>query len=159
MQLPVLRFHVKLTQRLASGVRAIVTALPKKRLARKVHAADHKRPAKRSVLVRAGAAAREGSSAAFLVRLVGSLSVLCAAVAVLKKITLGIQINNMSTKPARHNPQEVFESALAILNHDSSVEASKPAKSVPLRVSFDSVRMKERALNEAAHALAELWKK
>jgi hypothetical protein len=72
----------------------------------------------------------------------------------------GSQIKLMSTKPARPNPQAVFESALAILNQkDSSPENLKPAKSLPIRASFDSVRVKERALNEAAHALAELWKR
>jgi hypothetical protein len=88
------------------------------------------------------------------------LSIVCAAVAVLKKTGLGIQIEFMSTKPTRPNPQAVFESALAVLNQkDSSTESSKLAKSLPLRASFDRVRVKERALNEAAHALAELWKR
>jgi hypothetical protein len=87
------------------------------------------------------------------------LSIVSAALAVLKKNALGIQINSMSTKPSRPNPQAVFESALAILNQeDSSTENSKPARSLPLRASFDSGRMKERALKDAAHALAELWK-
>lgn len=77
----------------------------------------------------------------------------------MKKIDLGIQIEFMSTKPTRPNPQAVFESALAILDQkDSSAEKPKLAKSLPIRASFDSVRLKQRALNQAAHALAELWK-
>jgi len=66
----------------------------------------------------------------------------------------------MSTKPTRPNPQAVFETALAILNqNDLNSENSKPARSLPLRASFDRVRMKQHALNEAAHALAEIWKR
>jgi len=158
VRLPVLRFHGKRAPRLARVVRATVTVPPVKRLVPKARADAHK------LLAHALAHGREGSrahSAAFFSGpCIGSLSIVCAAVAVLKKTGLGIQIEFMSTKPTRPNPQAVFESALAVLNQkDSSTESSKLAKSLPLRASFDRVRVKERALNEAAHALAELWKR
>lgn len=70
----------------------------------------------------------------------------------------------MSAKPSWSNPKLIFEAALADLN--SNNPTMNDAGSVvldrarPLRAQWESTRLRrERALNEAAEALAKLWKR
>jgi len=71
----------------------------------------------------------------------------------------------MSAKPSWSNPKLIFEAALADLNNnDNSAMANAGSvvldRARPLRAQRESVRLRrERALNEAAEALAKLWKR
>jgi hypothetical protein len=66
-------------------------------------------------------------------------------------------------KPNPLNPRLIFEAALADLNDEPrSARAGRIAlrPGRPLRACTESVRLRrERALNEAANALAKLWKR
>jgi len=71
----------------------------------------------------------------------------------------------MSTpsKPITSDPRIIFEAALAIINNDEN--SARKAEAVlqrtrPLRTRVESTHLqKERALNDAAEALAKLWRK
>ena len=68
-----------------------------------------------------------------------------------------------AVKPNPLNPKLIFEAALADLNDEprparTGRVALSPGR--PLRAYTESVRLRrERALNEAADALAKLWKR
>jgi hypothetical protein len=61
------------------------------------------------------------------------------------------------------NPQVIFDAALADLNEEPRLghpSASVLHRARPLRACIESTRLRrERALNEAAEALARLWKR
>ena len=70
----------------------------------------------------------------------------------------------MSAKPSWSNPKLIFEAALADLNGDTSSMSDAGSEVLdrarPLRAQRESMRLRrERALNEAAEALAKLWKR
>jgi hypothetical protein len=75
----------------------------------------------------------------------------------------------MSTKPnplsakTPTNPQLIFDAALADLNDDPRLTRSGAPvlqRARPLRACTESMRLRrERALNEAADALAKLWRR
>jgi hypothetical protein len=70
----------------------------------------------------------------------------------------------MSAKPSWSNPKLIFDAALADLNNDNSKLSDAGSvvldRARPLRAQTESTRLrKERALNEAAEALAKLWKR
>ncbi len=75
----------------------------------------------------------------------------------------------MSTKPSPLstktliNPQLIFEAALADLNEEPRATSSGAPvlhRARPLRACTESSRVRrERALNEAADALAKLWRR
>ena len=68
------------------------------------------------------------------------------------------------TKPVTSDPRIIFEAALAVINNDND-RRSRKAEAVlrrtrPLRTHVESTRLQqERALNDAAEALAKLWRK
>ena len=72
----------------------------------------------------------------------------------------------MSTppKPIASDPRIIFEAALAVMNN-SDAKSSQKAEALlrrtrPLRTRIESNRaQQERALNDAAEALAKLWRK
>jgi len=68
----------------------------------------------------------------------------------------------LSTKTST-NPQLIFDAALADLNDEPRVTRSGAPvlqRSRPLRACTEGTRLRrERALNEAADALAKLWKR
>lgn len=70
---------------------------------------------------------------------------------------------SVSLKPSPLNPKLIFEAALADLNDEPrSTRAGRIAlnRRRPLRACTESARLRrERALNEAADALAKLWKR
>jgi hypothetical protein len=70
----------------------------------------------------------------------------------------------MSAKPSWSNPKLIFDAALADLNNDNSKLSDAGSvvldRARPLRAQRESTRLRrERALNEAAEALAKLWKR
>ena len=70
----------------------------------------------------------------------------------------------MSTKPNLPNPKLIFDAALADLDNNGSRRNRAGALALerarPLRARTESMGLKrERALNEAANALAKLWKR
>jgi hypothetical protein len=71
----------------------------------------------------------------------------------------------MSAKPSWSNPKLIFEAALADLNNTDNSTLGGAGSIVldrarPLRAQTESTRLRrERALNEAAEALAKLWKR
>jgi hypothetical protein len=70
----------------------------------------------------------------------------------------------MSAKPSWSNPKLIFDAALADLNNDNSKLSNAGSivldRARPLRAQTESTRLRrERALNEAAEALAKLWKR
>ena len=76
------------------------------------------------------------------------------------------QVSNlaMSAKPSWSNPKLIFDAALADLNSDNSRLSDADSivldRARPLRAQKESNRLRrERALNEAAEALAKLWKR
>jgi hypothetical protein len=70
----------------------------------------------------------------------------------------------MSAKPSWSNPKLIFDATLADLNSDNSKLSDAGSivldRARPLRAQRESNRLRrERALNEAAEALAKLWKR
>jgi hypothetical protein len=71
----------------------------------------------------------------------------------------------MSTppKPITQDPRIIFEAALAVMNSDDKRSQKAEAllrRTRPLRTRIESNRLQqERALNDAAEALAKLWRK
>lgn len=70
----------------------------------------------------------------------------------------------MSAKSTWSNPKLIFDAALADLNKDNSSLSNGASivldRARPLRAQRESIRLRrERALNEAAEALAKLWKR
>jgi hypothetical protein len=70
----------------------------------------------------------------------------------------------MSAKANWPNPKLIFEAALADLDNDDTRSGGTGTvvleRARPLRAQTESVRLRrERALNEAAEALAKLWQR
>lgn len=70
----------------------------------------------------------------------------------------------MSAKPSWSNPKLIFDAALSNLINDNSKLSDAGSivldRARPLRAQTESPRLRrERALNEAAEALAKLWKR
>ena len=69
-----------------------------------------------------------------------------------------------SSKPLNLDPRMIFEAALAVVDSDDSCSRTAAValldRGRPLRSRTESAHsQKERALNDAAEALAKLWKK
>jgi len=65
----------------------------------------------------------------------------------------------MATKPLQaaspENTQQMFESALSIVRHDTK---NDPSRSLPIATTYNAEQIEKRALTDAARALARLWK-
>lgn len=68
----------------------------------------------------------------------------------------------MATKPMQassmNNPQQTFESALALMRQDGAKKgAASAARTVPIGLARNDQEIEKRALTDAARALARLW--
>jgi hypothetical protein len=69
-----------------------------------------------------------------------------------------------SSKPLNLDPRMIFEAALTVVDSDDNCSRTAAAALLdrvrPLRSRTENARLqRERALNDAAEALAKLWKK